>query len=128
MTEATEGEQRPHDEARECDPEYDETADSVVHRRVSSQRGRYSQRDTQEHAQRNGRGPEGQAQRQPLGNQVTDTEIPELEGRPEIPVRQAPQVVPVLDPEGLVQAVQPVEIGPDRRREGLLLVERATGR
>ena len=41
---------------------------------------------------------------------------------------QPAQVMPVLHPQGLIETVQAIEIGPDLGRQGLLLVEGAPGR
>ena len=68
---------------------------------------------------------EHQADGQPVGNQLSDREVPKLKGWPAIAVQQAAHVAAKLKVDGLVEPIGRFEIRADLRRQRLFLVKRA---
>ncbi len=101
---------------------------SAVQRPPARERGQYACRQAKRKREQHRGRAEREAHRQPVGDQLADGEVAELEGRAEVAVQQAPHVAAELDMHGLVEAVGRLEVGADLRRQRLLLVERAAGR
>ena len=69
--------------------------------------------------------PSVQTDRQSLRDELAHAEVALAQRDPEVPVRELPDVLQVLGEERLVQAVDALEVGTHRRRQGLLLVKGA---
>ena len=84
-------------------------------------------RNPEQQRQRHGDRPELERHGKSLADQFRHREILVLERGAEIAVRQRAEVASVLDPDRLIQAVRPLQVGHDFGRQRLLLIERAAG-
>ena len=96
--------------------------------RSAALRGEHAERHTEgeRHAQR--RGAEAGGDRQRAGDELVHGKVAPMKARPEIAACEAQQITPELLRQRQIEAVEPHEIGLDRRVEPAFEIEGAAGR